>query len=124
MAYSEELALRIRAALGDRDDVVEKKMFGGLAFMVAGSMAVGVMGDDLLARVGAEGHAAAMKRPHTRVMEFTGRPMQGFVIVDAAGVARAPSLKKWVAECVAFVTSPSHRERQRSKKRARRARAR
>ena len=102
MTYSEELADRIRAELSSRDDVVEKKMFGGVAFMVAGSMAVGVMGNDLLARVGAEHHERAMKRPHVDVMKFTGRPMKGFVLVDAKGIATRAALKKWVDECTAF----------------------
>ena len=79
MPYSEKLADRIRMALDGRDDVVEKKMFGGVAFMVSGSMACGIIGDDLMARVGADQFEVALGRPHARVMDFTGRPLKGFV---------------------------------------------
>ncbi|MFO0615453.1 MAG: TfoX/Sxy family protein [Polyangiaceae bacterium] len=112
MVYSEELAMRVRGALAERDDVIEKKMFGGLCFMVAGSMACGIVGDDLLARVG-DGYEAALARPHARVMDFTGRPLKGFVIVAAAGVRTTPALARWVREGVAFATSPEQIEKQR-----------
>lgn len=105
--------MRVRVALEDRDDVVEKKMFGGLCFMVAGSMACGVMGDDLMARVGADGYEAALGRPHARVMDFTGRPLRGFVVVDAAGLQAAPVLRTWVREAVAFATSEEQLAKQR-----------
>jgi len=121
MAYDDKLADRIRCALGPRDDVEEKHMFGGLAFMVAGSMACGIIGADLMARVGRDGYEAALERPHTRLMEFTGRPLSGFIIVDAAGIRTAAQLKKWVAETVAFATSPEQRAKQKkaaAKKRA------
>lgn len=113
MAYSEELAMRVRVVLEDRDDVVEKKMFGGLCFMVAGSMACGIMGDDLLSRVGADAFEAALARPHARIMDFTGRPLRGFVIVAAAGVRTPAALGKWVHESVSFATSPEQMEKQR-----------
>ena len=112
MAYSEDLAARIRVALGERDDVVEKKMFGGIAFMVAGSMACGIMGDDLMARVGNDLFEAALARPHARLMDFTGRPLRGFVLVGAPGIRTAASLKKWVDEAVAFATSPEQSKKQ------------
>ena len=113
MAYSEELAMRVRVALEDRDDVLEKKMFGGLCFMVAGSMACGIMGDDLLARVGADAYEDALGRPHARMMDFTGRPLKGFVIVAAAGVRTEAALGRWVREGVAFATSPEQIAKQR-----------
>lgn len=103
MAYSEELADRIRAELSSRKDVIEKKMFGGIAFMVRGSMAVGIIGNDLMARVGADGYDEAIARPHAKVMAFTGRPMRGFILVDAKGIAKRAALKKWIDECVDFV---------------------
>ena len=68
MAYNEALAERIRIALRGRTDVAERKMFGGLTFMVAGRMAVGVVHDDLMVRVGAAGHDCALSEPHTRPM--------------------------------------------------------
>ena len=102
MAYSEELADRIRAELANRTDVVEKKMFGGIAFMVAGSMAVGIIGRDLMARVGPDNFERALGRPHADLMKFTGRPLRGFVLVSAKGIATRATLKKWVDEAVAF----------------------
>ena len=97
MAYDENLADRIRAALGDRDAVHEQKMFGGIAFMLAGNMACGVIEDALLVRVGREASESALDEPHTRVMAFTGRPMRGFVLVDPAGTAAERDLDAWVA---------------------------
>ena len=101
MAYNEALADRIRAALAERDDVIEKKMFGGLAFMVAGNMACGVLGDDMMARVGELRLDAALKRPHTRVMDFTGRPSRFMVYVGPGGTKTAAAVKKWVDEVAA-----------------------
>ncbi|MFO0736912.1 MAG: TfoX/Sxy family protein [Labilithrix sp.] len=98
VAYDESLADRIRAALSSRNDVVEKKMFGGLAFMVAGNMACGVLGRDLMARVGEANLDAALKRPHTRVMDFTGRPSRSMVYVGPGGTKTLAAVKKWVDE--------------------------
>lgn len=100
MAYDEGLANRIRTALGSRDDVAERKMFGGIAFMVAGRMACGVIHDDLMVRVGADRHEAALAEPHTRPMDFTGRPMRGMVYVEPAGVASDADLARWVERAV------------------------
>ncbi len=95
MAFDEGLAQRIRKVLAGRGDVVEKKMFGGLAFMVGGHMAFGIVKDDLMIRVGPEGFAAAMQRPHTRPMDFTGRPSKGMIYVGPEG-CRGAALKKWI----------------------------
>lgn len=116
MAYDEQLADRVRAVLTERDDVVERKMFGGLAFMVAGSMACGIMGDDLLARVARDRHEEALARPHTRVMAFTGRPMRGFVIVGAPAIKTKAALKKWVDETVAVAVTQPKRKKERAKR--------
>jgi TfoX/Sxy family transcriptional regulator of competence genes len=105
MAYDELLAERIRAALAGRDNVTEQKMFGGIAFMVNGRMAVGVTGDELMVRVGAEAHDAAVARPYTRPMDFTGRPMRGFVSIDPAGVVDDADLARWVEEGAAFAAA-------------------
>jgi len=115
MPYCERLAERIRMTLVGRDDVTEQKMFGGIAFMVSGSMACGIIGDDLMARVGADQFEVALSRPHAKVMDFTGRPLSGFVIVEAAGVRTAPALKKWVEETVAFATSDEQIAKQKKK---------
>ncbi|MDA0224904.1 MAG: TfoX/Sxy family protein [Proteobacteria bacterium] len=96
MAYSEALAARIRAALASRRDVAEKKMFGGVAFMVRGHMCVGVNDDELMVRVGAEQYEVLVARPHTRPMDFTGRPLKGFLYVAPAGVRTAATLKTWL----------------------------
>ncbi|MFN7941074.1 MAG: TfoX/Sxy family protein [Thermoanaerobaculia bacterium] len=105
MAIDEKLAARARAALADRADVEEKRMFGGLAFMVRGHMACGVVGDQLMVRVGPENHERALRLAHAHEMKFTGRPMRGFVVVDPKGVATLKSVAPWVRRGVEFVTS-------------------
>jgi hypothetical protein len=115
MAYSEELADRIRAALRDRDDVVEKTMFGGVAFMVAGRMACGIVGKDLMARVGPDRHQHALSRPHARLMDFTGRPLRGFVLVGAPGIRTDAALERWIDETVSFALSLPKQKRKTKK---------
>src|SRR5437773_4332127 len=105
MAYDEVLAERIRTALRGRDDVVEKKMFGGLTFMVAGRMACGVVHDDLMVRVGSGRHEESIAQPHARPMDFTGKPMQGMVYVAPAGVATDDDLRSWVDRGVSAATA-------------------
>jgi TfoX/Sxy family transcriptional regulator of competence genes len=105
MAYDEALAGRIRSVLADRADVRERKMFGGIAFMVADKMAVGVIGDDLMVRVGPDGYEEALARPHTRPMDFTGRPTKGMVYVSATGTAADSDLTRWVRIGTAYATS-------------------
>jgi len=104
MAYDEALADRIRTALRGRNDVLEKPMFGGLTFMVAGKMACGVVHDDLMVRVGPDGDDSALAEPHTRPMDFTGRPMRGMVYVDPAGVASDADVARWVDRAVRVAT--------------------
>ncbi len=91
--YDEGLAERVRLALSERHDVVEKKMFGGLCFMVSGNMCVGVESDRLMVRVGKAGHEEALAQPHARPMDFTGRPMKGFVFVDVEGLMEDEELE-------------------------------
>ncbi len=105
MAYDEALAARIRSVLAERGDVTEQKMFGGIAFMIGGRMAVGVVSDDLMVRVGPDAHDEALARPHVRPMDFTGRPMRGFVYVAPAGVADDPELQRWVEAGASFAAS-------------------
>ena len=83
MPFNEELAASVRVVLGPLTGLTEKKMFGGLAFMLHGNMCVGVTNDDLMVRVGPEQHAELLALPHARPMDFTGRPMKGFVFVAA-----------------------------------------
>jgi hypothetical protein len=80
-------------------------MFGGLAFMIAGNMCVGIVGDDLMVRVGPDAAPDALELPHAREMDFTGRPMRGFVFVDAAGVTDRTDLEAWVDRGLAFAES-------------------
>jgi TfoX/Sxy family transcriptional regulator of competence genes len=105
MAYDEGLAERIREVLEERRDVTEKKMFGGLAFMVAGHMSVGILKDELMVRVGPEAHERCLKEPHARKMDFTGKPMKGYLYVAPPGFASDAALRRWVDRGVAFATS-------------------
>lgn len=105
MAYDEALADRIRRAVGPRRDVSEKKMFGGVAFLLDGAMFCGVAGGDLMVRVGPEAHQAALARPHARPMDFTGRPMNGYVFVGTDGVRSQRSVTAWVERGLAFVAT-------------------
>ena len=105
MAFNEELALRIRQSLGEQTGVTERKMFGGLCFMVHGNMLGGVMGDEIIVRVGAERYEDALKQPHAREMDFTGRPMRGFVVVASEGIASDERLNEWVQRGAQFATS-------------------
>src|SRR2546425_12641056 len=105
MAYDEDLAERVRGELGGVKRTSERQMFGGVAFMVAGNMACGIVGDDLLVRVGADLHHDALTRPHVREMDFTGRPMKGMVYVGPEGVDADEDLRMWVKLGVAYATS-------------------
>ncbi len=102
MAYDEGLAERIRRALAGRPDIAERKMFGGLAFLLRGHMCCGVVGDRLMLRLGNDGGAAALSEPHTRPMDFTGKAMKSMVYVDPPGIATAADLGRWLQRAVAF----------------------
>jgi TfoX/Sxy family transcriptional regulator of competence genes len=105
MAFDAGLAERIREALRSKRGITEKKMFGGLAFMAGDHMFVGILGDTLMARVGPDRYAEALARPHARAMDFTGRPMKGYVFVDPPGFESDADLSDWVGRCIAFVRS-------------------
>ena len=105
MAYDEGLAWRIRQKLEEMPGVVEKKMFGGVCFMLQGNMACGVNGSDLIVRVGPAAYPQALAQPHTRVFDLTGRPMSSWVVVEAGGVAEDSSLADWVQRGVDFALS-------------------
>ena len=102
MAYDEGVAQRLREVFAERTDVVEKKMFGGIAFMVSGNMCCGVVGEELMARVGPEQYEQALQQPFAREMDFTGKPMKGFVYVASAGFVTDEDLQAWVARCEQF----------------------
>lgn len=103
MAYDEKLGDRIRELLEPRRDITERKMFGGLAFMVNGNMFIGLSGSgDLMVRVGPDAHEDALARPHARPMDFTGRPMNGYVYVAPAGFRTRKSLEAWTDRALNF----------------------
>ena len=105
MAYDEGLAERIRGTMEHLHGVTEKKMFGGLAFMVRGHMAVGVAKDELMVRVGAEACTWLIDKPHARAMDFTGRALKGFLFVEAAGLEEDHDLAHWVGHGVEYALS-------------------
>lgn len=107
MAFDEKLAARIRSALSSRTDVVEKRMFGGLAFMVNERMCCGIVKNDLMLRVGPVRQDELLAKPHARVMDFTGRPSKGMIYVSPQGFHTDAALRSWIGEALAFVTSTS-----------------
>jgi len=104
MAFDEELAERIRKGLVDHK-AVEKRMFGGLCFMVKDAMCCGVYKDDFIARVGDDRHDEAIAQPHARFMDITGRPMRGFLFVAPEGVRTEAQLRNWLNWCTSYAAS-------------------
>ena len=105
MAFDQGLAQRVREALDGRAGITERQMFGGLAFLVDGKMFIGISGSKLMCRVGAERYQDALALPHVREMDFTGKPMNGYVYVEPPGLAQDESLTAWVSWCVSYVAS-------------------
>jgi TfoX/Sxy family transcriptional regulator of competence genes len=104
MNYDPEAAERIRLLLSGRDDVVEKKMVGGLSFLVNGNMCCGMTGSALMVRVGTDGREQALREPHVRPMQFAGRALSGFICVEPAGFAADEALARWVQRGLDFVS--------------------
>jgi TfoX/Sxy family transcriptional regulator of competence genes len=104
MAFNEILADRIRALVADHE-TTERKMFGGWCILHNGNMVVGIVREDLMVRIGAPNYERALARPHTRPMEFTGRPMKGMLFVDVAGTRTDAQLEKWVGDAMSFVAT-------------------
>ena len=105
MAYDEGLAQRIRELLAKQAGVSEKRMFGGLAFLLKGNMCVGIVKDDLMTRVGPDAYQRLVRHPHARKMDFTGKPMKGFVYVSPGGVESEEDLRLWVGHGLAYASS-------------------
>jgi TfoX N-terminal domain len=103
MAFDEALARRVHEALRNRRGITERQVFGGIAFMCRGHMLVGVLGSSLMARVGPKNHEQALAKDGVREMDFTGRPMRGYVFVDVKGLRAANDLRHWVDSCADFV---------------------
>jgi hypothetical protein len=110
MAYDESLADRVRAVLARRTDVTERRMFGGLTFMVAGHMCCGVHGTALILRLGPAGATEALAAGRARPMDLTGRALTGFVTVDREALGGG-AVEEWVREALAWARSLPPRER-------------
>ena len=95
MAYDADLAERVREVIPAGSDVTERKMFGGLAFLLEGHMFVGIVGGELMVRLGDEGARRALEGDHVREMDFTGKPMKNMIFVQPAGL-HGPALEHWV----------------------------
>ncbi len=102
MAYSKELADDIRARISDHPGLTEKQMFGGIAFMLNGNMAIGVSGEELMVRVGKEAHDEAMSLPGARTFDMSARPMRGWILVAPEGIASDANLDAWIYRGVAW----------------------
>lgn len=109
MAYDEKLAARVRALLKGKRGVAEKKMFGGIAFLLRGKMCCGILNADLVARVGAKHYESVLKRRYVRPMDFTGRAIKGYVYVGPGGTGTRRVLQRWLDECLAFTAALAKR---------------
>jgi TfoX/Sxy family transcriptional regulator of competence genes len=105
VAYSEELARRIRDVIGGRDGVTERKMFGGVGWMVNGNMACGTMGDDLLVRLDRDDSDRILAEPHVSLMQMGTRTMRGFFTVDSTAIADDAELARWIDAGAAYAAS-------------------
>jgi len=105
MAYDEKLAGRVRKIVSGMRGSSERKMFGGIAFMLRGNMCSGVINDLLMARVGPAAYEECLKLPHARPMDFTGKPMKGYVYIEPGGYETDEQLKGWIGRCTAFVST-------------------
>jgi TfoX/Sxy family transcriptional regulator of competence genes len=109
MAFDEGLSERLhdqfeQLGLAPPNDLVAKRMFGGLCFMVRGHMCCGIVGDTLMARVGPDQYAECLEASHAREMDFTGRAMKGMVYVSPEGIDADEDLATWVDSCLSFLT--------------------
>ena len=105
MPYDEYLADRLRALLAGRPEVRERKMFGGLCFMLNGNMACGILGSEMVVRVGRENLEHALSQPHSRPFDMTGRPIRSFVYVAAEGIATSEGLEDWAGKGITFAAA-------------------
>jgi len=105
MSYDERTAQRVRRILSSKVDVVEKRMFGGLCFMVNGSMCCGLTNAALMVRVGPDHYDEVLAQPHARPMDLTGRPLAGMVYVDPQGYESAEALAGWIQRGVDFTST-------------------
>lgn len=119
MAYNESLADRIRENLVEHKRLEEKKMMGGLCFMLNGKMCCGIVKDDLMVRVIESRYEEALSNPHGRPMDFTGRPLKGFVFVSPDGLKKKSELNYWLKMGIEFVQSlPKEKSKKKKAKKA------
>lgn len=102
MGYSEKLATRIRKTLTDLSNIEEKKMMGGLTFMFNGKMCVGVIADEMMCRIDPDLHETVIEKIGCRTMDFTKRPMKGYVMVDDTGMKTKKEFDYWINLCLDF----------------------
>ena len=105
MVYDKGLAQIVREFLEEKPAYIEKKMFGGIGFLLQGNMACGIINNDLIVRVGPANYEDALKLPHSREFDFTGRPMKGWIMVSSDGVDSEEVILKWVNKGVDFALS-------------------
>jgi TfoX/Sxy family transcriptional regulator of competence genes len=105
MAYDPVLAERIRPLVGKQKTIAEKKMFGGIGWLVNGNMAVGIWMNALVVRVGPEAYAACLEEPHVGEFDITGRPMRGWVLVATEAIATKKDLQRWLDLGLSFAAS-------------------
>lgn len=105
MAFDDKLAERIRNHIGKRQGLTEKKMFGGLAFLLNGNMCCGVHGQELIVRLGPEQIDQALSERHTRIFDLTGRPMKGWILVQPQGLTTEGALAKWIQIGLKYASS-------------------
>jgi TfoX/Sxy family transcriptional regulator of competence genes len=103
MTYDEVLARRVRKSIAGRGRIREMEAFGGVMFMLDDKMCVGVSKDRLMVRVDPSRHEVLSKRPGAQPMDFTGRPMRGFLFIDAGALSDGRTLSSWVGEAVSYV---------------------
>ncbi len=103
MAYSKSLVERIRHLVSRRHGITEKKMFGGVCFLLNGNLLVGVWKDSLIARIGKDTYEAALQEEHVREFDITGRPMKGWVMVEPDGIDSDHQLSQWIDQALGFV---------------------
>jgi TfoX/Sxy family transcriptional regulator of competence genes len=111
MAFDENLATRIRVALARKKGVEEKKMFGGVGFLLNGNMLVGVWKDSLIVRLGPDNYDDALLEPHVREFDITGKPMKGWIMVEPEGVEDDDQLKDWIERALKFVKTLPAKEK-------------
>jgi TfoX/Sxy family transcriptional regulator of competence genes len=105
MAYSKSLAARIQQALGQRPGIEQKRMFGGVAFLLHGNMLVGVWQDSLVARLGPEQGERALREEYVKAFDVTGRPMKGWALIEPDGIDTDEQLRTWVERATEFVST-------------------